>query len=437
MDEEPQKAGLGAKSKQDKDTAGTGDHNRSAVFGWVLYDWANSAFATTVMAGFFPLYFKNYISAGMKATESTAYLGWANALGAVLIALSAPMLGAISDASCTKKRFVAIFSGIGILSTILLAWIPQGGALLASIIYALASLGFAGSISFYDSLLPGITTQDNVDMVSASGYAWGYLGGGLLFGINVLMYQRPSFFGLSSAIEAVQYAFISVGLWWAIFSIPLFVFVREPLTYMKQPLPLLRSIGRAMHELSGTFSRVRNFKMTALFLLAFFLYNDGVGTTIKMAVDYGLSIGIGAGDLIGALLLVQFIGFPAALIMGKIAKRFSPKTGIYICIVVYLVVIAFAAKMSSGKEFYVLAALIGLVQGGIQSLSRSFYARLTPKDRSGEFFGLYNLLGKFSGILGPIMVGQIGLLSGNSRIGIISISLLFLAGGIILSRCRV
>jgi UMF1 family MFS transporter len=419
-----------------EDMTGTDDHKRSEIFGWVLYDWANSAFATTVMAGFFPLYFKNYISMGMKATESTAYLGWANALGAVLIALSAPILGAISDASCTKKRFVAFFSGIGILSTILLAWIPQGGVLPASIIYALASLGFAGSISFYDSLLPGITTQDNVDTVSASGYAWGYLGGGLLFGLNVFMYQRPSLFGLSSGIEAVQYSFISVGFWWAIFSIPLFVFVREPRTYLQKPLPLFRSIGRAMRELSGIFSRVRNFKMTALFLLAFFLYNDGVGTTIKMAVDYGLSIGIGAGDLIGALLLVQFIGFPAAILMGKIARRFSPKTGIYICIGVYLIVIMLAAKMSSGREFYVLAGMIGLVQGGIQSLSRSFYARLTPKDRSGEFFGLYNLLGKFSGILGPVMVGQIGLLTGNSRIGIVSISLLFLLGGGILSRCR-
>jgi len=407
--------------------------NKKSLVGWIGYDWANSAFSTTVMAGFFPIFFKSFLAEGVSSAQSTAWLGAANAIGVLFVGLTAPILGTLSDAGGYKKRFLAGFAFLGILATAALGFIPKGGALVGAVFYGIACLGHASSFVFYDSLLPSITTKKNIDFVSASGYAWGYLGGGLLFAVNVLMFQKPDLFGISDGVSAVKLSFVSVALWWTVFSLPLFFWVREPKAENQNTgLSVLKNATRAVSEIRTTLSRIGQYKTVMIFLIAFFLYNDGVGTIIRMAVDYGMSIGLATSDLILALLIVQFIGFPSALLFGKITKFMSPRKGIFICIGIYLFAAAWAFQMDSSMEFYLLAGIIGLVQGGIQALSRSYYTRLIPEGKSGEFFGYYNLLGKFSGILGPLLIGGISVLTGSNRIGILSISLIFIGGGLVL-----
>jgi len=407
--------------------------NKQSLVGWIGYDWANSAFSTTVMAGFFPIFFKSFLAEGVSSAQSTAWLGAANAIGVLFVGLTAPILGTLSDAGGYKKRFLAGFAFLGILATAALGFIPKGGALVGAVFYGIACLGHASSFVFYDSLLPSITTKKNIDFVSASGYAWGYLGGGLLFAVNVLMFQKPDLFGISDGVSAVKLSFVSVALWWTVFSLPLFFWVREPKAENQNTgLSVLKNATRAVSEIRTTLSRIGQYKTVMIFLIAFFLYNDGVGTIIRMAVDYGMSIGLATSDLILALLIVQFIGFPSALLFGKITKFMSPRKGIFICIGIYLFAAAWAFQMDSSMEFYLLAGIIGLVQGGIQALSRSYYTRLIPEGKSGEFFGYYNLLGKFSGILGPLLIGGISVLTGSNRIGILSISLIFIGGGLVL-----
>lgn len=403
-----------------------------ARWSWILNDWANSAFSTTVMAGFFPVFFKKYYSAGVDATTSTAQLGIANSIGSILIALAAPILGSIADSGGYKKKFLFLFTYIGILSTAALSLLKQGDWAMACFVYVLGSLGHAGSTCFYDSLLPAVSTRKDIDYVSAVGYALGYLGGGILFAVNVLMYLQPHLFGIADGPTAIKISFLTVALWWSLFSIPIFLFVREPSRTSSNHRPWHANVRHGLSELRHTLSLAPQLKTLFLFLGAFFLYNDGVGTTIKMAVDYGMSIGFKDSDLITALLLVQFVGFPAAWIFGYLSRRFHPKTGIYFSILVYLFVVVWAYRMQSVGEFYAMAAMIGCVQGGIQSLSRSFYARLIDEERAGEFFGFFNLLGKFTGILGPALIALTVVLTGDSRLGILANSTLFILGGLLL-----
>jgi UMF1 family MFS transporter len=406
--------------------------DKRAMWSWAMNDWANSAFSTTVMAGFFPVFFKQYYSAGMDATSSTAQLGLANSVGALLIALAAPILGAVSDAGGYKKRFLFLFTYLGILSTSALFLLHQGQWQLAAFVYVIASFGHAGSTCFYDSLLTAVTTEKDIDFVSALGYAVGYLGGGILFTLNVIMYLKPQIFGISDPALAIQLSFLSVGIWWAVFSIPIFLFVKEPDAIARGTWSENFSTG--IHELKRTVKRFPRLKNLSLFLIAFFLYNDGVGTTMKMAVDFGLSIGFKDSDLITALLLVQFVGFPAALIFGKLSTHFHPKKAIAFSIAVYILVLIWASMMSQVWHFYAMAAMIGCVQGGIQSLSRSYYTRLIDEKRSGEFFGFFNLLGKFTGILGPLLIALTVTFTGNSRLGILSIIVVFVLGWILILR---
>lgn len=401
------------------------------MWAWALNDWANSAFSTTVMAGFFPLFFKKYYSYGMDPLQSTAQLGYANAVGSLAIALASPFLGALSDAAGYKKKFLFLFTYLGIVMTLCLAFVSRGQWLWASLIYAIASFGHAGSTNFYDALLPSVASRERVDFVSALGYSLGYLGGGILFAVNIVMYLNPSWFGISSGAEAIRISFFMVGLWWALFSLPIFFLVKEP--EATGQANLLKASREAISELRLTLQRLPARKSLLFFLISFYFYNDGVGTTIKMAVDYGLSLGFKDADLISALLLVQFVGFPAAYAFGVLSKRFHPKVGIYFSIGVYTLAIILASRMQHNYEFYVLAVLIGLVQGGIQSLSRSYFTRLIDLRKSGEFFGLFNLLGRFQGTLGPALMGTLGLLLGDARLGILSVALTFLIGGIFLA----
>jgi len=405
-------------------------YKNKQILSWAMYDWANSAYATIVLAGFFPLFFKQFWSAQNTASESTFQLGVANALASMVIVMLAPALGAIADAGNLKKRLLIVFSFLGISMTLGLYFVEQNSWLLAISFFVLATIGFSGSIIFNDALLTDITQEKNYDRVSAFGYALGYLGGGILFAFNIAMVSRPEWFGFASVNDAVRFSFITVSIWWLVFSVPLWLFVHENKTSGKYSTTKVMVSGIA--QLIDTFKKIHKLKIVVLFLLAYWLYIDGVGTIVRMAVDYGLAIGLDGSDLLLALLLTQFIGFPAALAFGYAGERIGPKIAIMLAIAVYLAVTLIAYRMNTVEEFYALAIIIGLVQGGIQSLSRSLYARMIPKSQSAEFFGFYNMLGKFAAVLGPLLIGIIAAMSGSSRLAMFSVSILFISGGILL-----
>ena len=408
------------------------------VFGWTMYDWAVSAFSTTVMAGFFPVFFKQYWSHGADATVTTARLGAANSLAGLSIALIAPAIGAIADQGSAKKKFLCLFAYLGVLMTASLFLVQQGDWKVAIFCYTIATIGYAGGNVFYDSLLTAVAPKSRMDFISSLGFSIGYLGGGILFAINVWMTLNPALFGLMDAAEAVQYSFLSVAIWWGLFSIPIFLFVKEPPQTLKASNLVI--IKNGLKQLSKTFKEIRTLKPIFMFLIAYWLYIDGVDTIIVMSINYGMSIGFQSTDLIKALLLVQFIGFPAAIGFGYLAGKIGTKRSIYIAISVYLIMSVLGAFIRSTFEFYILAVFIGLVQGGIQALSRSFYAKIIPKEKSAEYFGFYNMIGKFAAIIGPVLIGSTALLARQagadsdlaSRISISSISLLFLSGAFFL-----
>lgn len=377
------------------------------------------------MAGFFPIFFKQYWSTG-TSSESTFQLGMVNSLASLAIMLSAPMLGALADQSGNRKHFLGAFAVIGITATGALHFVAPGEWQLALLCYGLGALGLMGGNIFYDSLLVDISAEKERDFLSAFGFAVGYLGGGLLFALNVATTQWPGWFGLESAAQAVQVSFLTVAVWWACFAVPLFAIVREPrrirAAQQRQP------ITAAFADLRTTLRSLKRLRITLLFLLAYWLYIDGVDTVIVMAVDYGISLGLNPNSLLVALLITQFVGFPAALAFGMIGERFGAKNGLFIAIAVYALAILWAAQMETESEFYALAVTIGLVQGGIQSLSRSLYSTIIPQDKSAQFFGFYNMLGKFAAVLGPAIVGGVALLTESPRLSILSVVALFAAG---------
>lgn len=420
-----------------------------AVWGWAIYDWANSAFATTVMAGFFPVFFKQYWSHGADVNLSTARLGFGNAAASLLVALIAPVLGAIADRGGAKKKMLIFFAYLGVLMTASLFFIQRGQWAWAILFYSLGVIGYSGSIVFYDSLLPGVAGKDSVDYVSSLGYAVGYLGGGLLFLVNVCMTMMPGKFGLPDTASAVRFAFVSVAVWWGVFTVFTIRWVPE-----KRPVPLSAEktnvIVAGFRQLFGTFRKISHLKTVFLFLLAYWFYIDGVDTIIRMAVDYGLSLGFKSNDLILAILIVQFVGFPAALVFGKLGQHWGVRKSIYLAICVYMAVTVWGAMMTKPQEFYILAVVIGLVQGGIQALSRSYYSRLIPQNQAAEYYGFYNMLGKFAAIIGPALMGTVGILIRRqlmppsptpeqlkhigqvaSRWSITSVLVLFVVGGIL------
>jgi len=403
------------------------------VFSWAFYDWANSAYATTVMAGFFPIYLKDYwVPVGTAETVSTARLGMANSIIGVVIAALAPMLGAIADRGGSKKKFLLFFAAMGMVMTAGLHFVAKGDWGVALLLYVLATMGFSGGNIFYDSLLVSVAPENKFDFVSALGFSLGYLGGGLLFGFNVLMVLHPDKFGFADAGAAVRGAFLMVGIWWGVFTVPLMIFVKEP-RRSGGGFGTWARVKSGFIQLRDTFREVRKLRMVFLFLAAYWLYIDGVDTIVLMAVDYGKSLGFPSNSLITALLITQFVGFPAAIVFGKLGERFGARTGLFIALAVYLGVTVYGYFMDQTVEFYVLAVIIGLVQGGAQSLSRSFYARLIPQDKAAEFFGFYNMLGKFAAVLGPAIMGLAGVMTGSSRVAILAIIPLFVLGGVLLA----
>lgn len=408
-------------------------YNRKQTLSWALYDCANSAFALTVMAGFFPIFFKNYWGTGLSSTTGTFQIGVAHSVSSLAVVLLAPVLGAIADRGSRRKRFLLIFAFLGALSTMALSLVAQGQWVLASIVYILGAIGFSMANSFYDSLLVSVSNTEKREWISALGFSLGYLGGGVLFAVNIAMVLRPDFFGISSSDQAIRISFVLVGLWWIVFSVPLFLWVREPEENLVRP-GLWKATVEGVCQLRSTLREISRLRTVSVFLLAYWLYIDGVDTIVRMAVDYGISIGLDQEGVILALLLTQFVGVPSALFFGKLGEWIGPKVGIFICLGGYILATLGASFISTVNHFFLLAVLIGLVQGGIQSLSRSYYVRLIPANRVAEFFGFYNMLGKFAAVIGPILIGVLGLLTGNPRISILSITILFVLGGVLLAR---
>jgi UMF1 family MFS transporter len=409
--------------------------NRKAVLGWAMYDWANSAYATTVMAGFFPIFFKQFWASGLSVNESTFWLGVANAASGLAVALMAPVLGAIADQGNLKKRMLIAFTVLGVLMTAALFLVAHGAWMIAVMLYVFGAIGFAGSNVFYDALIVDVAEDRELDRVSALGYGLGYMGGGLLFAINVMMTLKPVWFGLNDTGEAVRYSFLMVAIWWALFTWPLIRSVHE--RGERDAVAWRQTFVAGWQQFINTFHHVRRLRVVFLFLAAYFLYIDGVGTIIRMAVDYGLSLGFESNVLIVALLLTQFVAFPAALVWGRLGERWGAKRSILICIGGYVGICIWGYGMENARDFYLLAAAIGLVMGGIQALSRSVYARLIPQGQAAEFFGFYNMLGKFAAVLGPLMMGAVSVLSGSVRASILVIILLFAAGGMLLYRVNI
>jgi UMF1 family MFS transporter len=393
------------------------------VLGWAAYDWANSAFSLSVVTAFVPVLLSEYWNDGADSTLTTFRLGMANGVASLIIALTAPLLGAVADLAGRRKGLLFVFAALGIVMTGSLFFVARGQWLLGILCYILASVGFAGGNSLYDGLMVHVAPATHYDRVSAYGYALGYLGGALLFTANVVMVGNPALFGLASENEAIRLAFLMVAAWWLLFSLPMLFWVKEPAEAIVR-----KPIADSFRRLMGTIRDIAGHSNITLFLFAYWLYIDGVFTIIKMAVDYGLSQGLSMQDLILAILVTNFVGFPAALAFGRIGLRIGAKNGLVIALLIYIVVTFSAAFITTEFEFFVLAVSIGLVQGGVQSLSRSFYARMIPQQQSSEYFGFFNMIGKFSAVLGPMLTGVVALIFGSQRIGILSILILFLAG---------
>ncbi|HET6629334.1 MAG TPA: MFS transporter [Woeseiaceae bacterium] len=403
---------------------------KKPVVSWALYDFGNSAFATSVLVGFFPLFFNDYWSVDASGAETTARLMTTNGIASLLLALSAPLLGAIADRGGWRKRLLTVFAVLGAAATAWLFFVPQGAWMQAAIVFAVASIGFAAANIFYDSMLVDVTSEQRFDRVSAFGFSAGYIGGGLLFAVHLVMILQPGWFGLPDLATAVRVAFLTVAVWWLLFTTPLLAFV-----HVHRP-PERLSVGAAMSQgfsqLAGTFRQVRKLRPAMYFLIAYWLYIDGVNTVMKVAIDFGYKIGVGPQELMIALLVVQFVSFPAALAFGALGERIGPKKGILIGLAIYVAVTSWAAFMTSVVEFFTMACLIGVAQGGVQSLSRSLFARLIPPDKPAEFFGFYNMIGKFAAVLGPFFVAFAAAQTGNARSAVAAILPLLIAGAAIL-----
>jgi UMF1 family MFS transporter len=403
----------------------------SKVAAWAVYDWANSAFALSIMAVLYPLFLGSYWSAGASGAEVTARLAWITAAANFLVAIMAPVLGTIADAGGYRKRFLVILAIVGAAMTALLGLVPEGGWQWALGLYVLASFGFYSSTVFYDSLLVDVTQPRYYDFVSSLGFSLGYLGGAVLLAVHVWMISSPETFGLESSSDAIRVAFMTVGFWWALFLAPLIKWVPEH----KRGLVLDGGVvGAAYRELRSTMRKIGKYRQVVTFLIAYFVYVAGVFTVISMAVNYGQRLGFRDQDLVMALMITNFAGFPATFAFGFIGQRFGPKFGLYIALSVYVVVSAFAVFMTSITQFFTMAIVIGCVQGAAQGLSRSLYASLIPRDAPGEFFGFYNMTTKAAHVLGPTMVGMATILSEEPKIVLLAVIPLFVVGGLVLGK---
>jgi UMF1 family MFS transporter len=407
---------------------------RRAVNAWAMYDWANSAFAVTILTAVFPVYYRSLVlDSGGAPADATAYWAYTTSLSLLVVAVIGPWLGASADLAGATKRFLAVALALGVCGTASLALIGGGMFILASLLFTVANFGFASGNIFYESLLPHVVRFDDLDRVSARGYALGYLGGGLLLVINALWLARPDWFWMPNREFALRLCFVSVALWWLVFSLPLFRRVEEPGTPARlQPRGGVFAAG--FRRLAGTLREVRRYRQLVIFLVAFWLYNDGISTIIKLAAAYGDEIGVDHNDMLIALILTQFIGFPCSLAFAALASRFGAKHSILVGLAAYILISVAGFFIQHAWHFYALAAMVGVVQGGTQALSRSLFTTMVPKNHSTEFFGFFSTGEKMAGIVGPVLFGVIGQLTGSSRWGIVSLTVLFVAGAFLLTR---
>lgn len=397
---------------------------------WMMYDFGNSAFATTIMAAVLPVYYSNVAASGLEDGLATSYWGYSQSISVLIVAILAPILGAISDFSAAKKKFLRFFAFMGIIASILLAFVGEGDYILASVLFIVGSIGFSGANIFYDGFLPEVADKEEMDKVSSGGFAYGYIGGGVLLTINILMILNPQWFGLPNTIVATQLSFATVGIWWLVFSIPLFKNIKEEKKFVGVRDKSYVAIG--FSRVGNTFREIKQYKQVLIFLLAFWLYNDGISTIMRMATIYGAEIGIAGNDLIIALLITQFVGIPFTFFFGWLASKITAKRALYITLLTYMVITVLGYFMTSAVHFYTLAIAVGMVQGGAQSLSRSIFGRMVPENKHAEFFGFYGISSKFAAIVGPFLFAFVGQITGNSRYGIISLIFFFIAGIIIL-----
>jgi UMF1 family MFS transporter len=407
---------------------------RPELRAWAMYDWANSAFWATVVATVFPIYYARVATEGLDPAVAAFRYGIATTIALVLVAFVSPVLGALADLAGSKKQLLFAFMTVGAVSTAALALVGPGDWKLALGLFMLGNFGANGSVAFYDSLLPHIAREDELDRVSTAGYAMGYLGSGLLLALNLLWIQKPEWFGLANAGVATKLSFVSVGIWWAVFTLPLMRRVSEPAVPGTDARSLARYVGGAFSRLGDTLRNLRRYRNALLMLVAFMLYNDGIQTMIRMASLYGTQLGIDEGSLIAALLMVQFVGIPFAWVFGRLPRSIGVKNAIFISLAAYTIASVLAFRMTTAGQFFALAFLVGTVQGGSQALSRSVFASLIPKHHSSEFFGFFSVFEKFAGIFGPLLFSLAIALTGSSRAAILSVILFFLAGGAILAR---
>ncbi|WP_199241443.1 MFS transporter [Halorubrum sp. ARQ200] len=417
---------------------------------WALYDWANSAFATTVVAAVFPVYYESVIGAGLSGNLASVYFGYTTAVGLALVALASPVLGTLADRYRAKKRFLAGFVALGVVSTAGLFLAGEGAVLYASALFVLANMGFVGANVFYDSLLSHVASD--ADKLSTAGFAVGYLGGGILLVGNLAWILSPATFGFADADVATRAALLSVAVWWAVFSLPLFAYVDEPPADTTDGATAPESersspVVTAVRRLRTTAADMREYPDLLLFLGAFLLYADGIGTIIRMASIYGSEIGIGRTGIVGALVLVQFLGVPFAFLFGSLPGRriglaaggiaLTTKRAIYLGLAVYVGISVGGFFMTKTWHFWALAVAVATVQGGTQALSRSLYAVLSPPDKSAEFFSFFSISSKLAGVVGPALFAFVGQLTGSSRYSIVSLLVFFLGGAALLSRVDV
>lgn len=400
---------------------------------WAMYDWANSAFQTTIIAAVFPIYYQKVAAAGQPEAAAMSRFAWATTLAILIVAIVAPVLGAIADYTAIKKRLLAVFLAIGATATLAMYWIQRGDWMFALVLFVIGNVGVAGSIVFYESILPHLVAAEDLDRVSSAGYAVGYMGGGALLAVNLAMIQKPALFGIPDAGAATRLALASVAVWWVLFSIPLFRSVPEPPVRIE---PGERPRGNALvagtKRLFETFHELRRYRDAFIFLLAFLLYNDGIQTMIRMATIYGTQIGLPESAMITALLLTQFIGIPCAFLFGMIASRTGAMPAVFGGLAVYVLITVLGYFMSTATHFFALAVLVGMVQGGTQALSRSLFASMIPRYKSSEFFAFFSVFERYAGVLGPAIFAFVVEHSGSGRSAILAVAVFFVIGAAVL-----
>jgi MFS transporter, UMF1 family len=412
--------------------------DRPELRAWAMYDWANSAFQSTVITAIFPPFFSSYAAAGMDPAEATSRFAWATTFAVAVTAVIGPLLGAIADYRAMKKRLLAVFMTIGVAATLLMATIAEGGWQYAAALFVVANIAIASSLVFYDSLLPHIARPDEIDRVSTAAYAVGFLGGGILLALNLAWILTPATFGLSGTVAAIKLSFVSVSVWWCVFSIPVLRGVAEPGAALERDeTGRENAVVIAFQRVRETFHELRQYRQAFLMLLAFLLYSDGIQTIIRMASIYGQEVGIDRNSQIAAFVMVQFVGVPFSFLFGALAGRIGAKAGVFIALVIYTGISMLGYFMSTTWHFFALAFLVAMVQGGSQALSRSLFARMIPRHKSSEFFGFFSVFEKFAGIFGPALFAISVDAFGSSRMAVLSVIIFFILGGLVLTRVDV